>query len=323
MYINSISENKNINLNQLKFLKLKKKIIEKKKLFIKFLIIFIYIIFLIKNELLKKILNKNNKIFIDKLNPFNFKAKIIKKNQKLLKKEKKLNIYDFIRPMEVLGHKKIRIGRKADGGYIILDDLKNIKIAYSFGINNEISFDKDLSDKNINVFMYDHTITNIPIKNSRLHWKKIGISGFISKNNNFKTLPELIAENGHLNEKNMILKLDVEFFEWEIFHFLPINTLKQFKYILGEFHFSLSKKIDYYFILKRLLTTHQIFHLHCNNFGKLIDLDGYKICQILEISYIQKKDYKFVKDTSKYPIKNLDYKNSPKKPDINYILNNI
>ena len=36
--------------------------------------------------------------------------------------------------MEVLGYNKIRIGSKADGGYILLNDFNNIKIAYSFGI---------------------------------------------------------------------------------------------------------------------------------------------------------------------------------------------
>lgn len=49
--------------------------------------------------------------------------------------------------------KKVRIGSKTDGGYILLNDFENIKIAYSFGISNEISFDKELADKNIDVFM--------------------------------------------------------------------------------------------------------------------------------------------------------------------------
>ena len=320
---NSISEIDKLNLNQFKFLKSKKKIIFKNIFYLLFVLlnlIIIYILFQLKKELLKKTLNKENNQLIERLC---LKLQTIEKNQKMLIKQRKLNIYDFIRPMEVLGHKKIRIGRNSDGGYIFLDDFKDIKIAYSFGINNEISFDKDLSNKNIEVFMYDHTIANIPINNSRLHWKKIGLSGLITKIFNMKTLPELIKENGHLNEKNMILKIDVDSYEWDIFYYLPINTLKQFKYIVGEFHFSPYKKFNYYYILKRILTTHQIFHLHCNNFGGLIDLDGYKICEALEISYIQKKGYKFTKDNSKYPIESLDYKNCPKKSDINYILNFI
>ena len=329
MEINSISDIEKLNLNEFKFLKSKKKISFKNifyNLFIIlnliFLLIIIFILFLLR-ELLKKKLNKESNQLIEKLNLIDLKLIKILKNQKTLINKRKMNLYDFIRPREVLGHKKIRIGRKADGGYILLDDLRNIKIAYSFGISNEISFDNDLSKKNIDVFMYDHTIEKIPIKNSKLHWKKIGISGMITKNDNMKTLPELIKENGHLNEKNMILKIDVESFEWDVFQYLPINTLKQFKFIVGEFNFFPHKNYNYYFILKRLLSTHQIFHIHCNNLGRIIILNGYIICSSLEISYIQKKGVKFTIDTSHYPIKNLDYKNNPKNSDINYILNFI
>ena len=45
------------------------------------------------------------------------------------------------------------MGSKKDGGYILLNDFENVKIAYSFGLANEISFDKDLADRNIDVFM--------------------------------------------------------------------------------------------------------------------------------------------------------------------------
>ena len=329
---NSISEFERLNLNQFKFLKPRKKINFKIFFYILFFIlnllfilIIIYILFLLKKDLLEKILNKpiNNNQLIEKLDLIDLKLIIMLQNQKRFKNKRKLNIYDLIRPMEVLGHKKIRIGRNSDGGYILLDDLKNIKIAYSFGINNEFSFDKDLSDKNIDVFMYDHTIANISINNSRLHWKKIGISGLTTKNENMKTLPQLIKENGHFNEKNMILKIDIESNEWNVFNYLPIYTLKQFKYIVGEFHFSPSKTYNYYFILKKLQSTHQIFHLHCNTAGILIDLDGYKICNSLEISYIIKNGTKFTIDSSIYPIENLDFKNFQQNSDINYILNFI
>ena len=79
--------------------------------------------------------------------------------------------------MEVLDYNKIRIGNKTDGGYILLNDLKKIKIAYCFGIDIEISFEKELADKNIDIFMYDHTINKLPFENPKFHWKKIGLCG--------------------------------------------------------------------------------------------------------------------------------------------------
>ena len=170
--------------------------------------------------------------------------------------------------------------------------------------------------------MYDHTIKKLPFENKRFHWKKIGLSSKKINNSNMKTLNELLKENGHLNQKNMILKIDIESNEWDIFQELPIKTLKQFKYIIGEFHFSYKNKDKYLNLLKKIEKTHQIFHLHCNNCAtKLIDFYGYRICSYLEISFVQKKGYHFYKFNSTFPIDGIDYKNCKTKRDFNYLLN--
>ena len=259
------------------------------------------------------------KQLIEKLNLLEQNLKNIKEST--LQYKTNNNIYNIIFSMSVEGHKKIRIGQKADGGYILLDDLKNIKIAYSFGISREISFDKELADRKIDVYMYDHTINRLPFENSRFHWKKIGLSGIISNKTNLKTLPELLKENGHSKENDILLKIDIESHEWEVFQNLPTNIIKQFKYIVGEFHISKRKKFNYYNILEKIQLTHQIFHLHCNNCGTIIDLDGYKICNLLEISFIKKSGYNFYKDDNKLPIDGLDYKNCRYKREISDILN--
>jgi hypothetical protein len=169
--------------------------------------------------------------------------------------------------------------------------------------------------------MYDPTINKLPFENSQFHWKKIGLVGRNINKNNMKTLPELIEENGHSKEKNMILKIDIDSDEWDVFQYLPIKTMKQFKYIVGEFHFINSSNIQYYNILKKILLTHQIFHIHCNNFGKIIKLYGYIICDAIEISFIQKEGYEFIEDNSFYPIEGIDYKNCKKKEDTSYLIN--
>ena len=196
------------------------------------------------------------------------------------------SIYQLIRPMNVFGKKKIRIGSNSDGGYILLDEFENIKYVYSFGISHEISFDKAMADKNFEIFMYDHTINTLPMNNSRFHWKKIGLTGNERKEENLKTLDELIKENGHSNEKNMILKIDIESSEWKVFQDLNENILEKFKYIVGEFHFSNSAKLNYEDILKKLNKTHQIFHLHCNNCCGFSNINEIKICACMEISFV-------------------------------------
>ena len=45
-------------------------------------------------------------------------------------------IYHLMNTKEVIGKKRILLGEKSDGCYVLLDDFQNIKIAYSFGIFN-------------------------------------------------------------------------------------------------------------------------------------------------------------------------------------------
>lgn len=222
-------------------------------------------------------------------------------------------IYHLILPKAVLGKNRILFGEKHDGCYVLLDDLSNIKIAYSFGISSNVIFDKILADKGIDIYMYDHTINSLPYNNSRFHWKKIGLCGKKTKNKKLKNLEELIEENGHSNENNMILKIDIEHWEWESIIDLKEDTLKQFKYIAIEYHFKDEKNFKneniYYKVLKKISRTHQSFYARCNeNRSKKINFGNNRICHILEVSYIIRKDNIFLKDEAIYPIYEFDFK---------------
>ena len=181
-----------------------------------------------KLEKIKKLKNLTN----------NDKA-LYKGAKKCLEKDpdEQLCIYQFICPKEVINKKRILIGTIRDGSYVMLDDFENIKIAYSIGINKEIKFDKALADKGIDVFMYEYKIEHLPYKHEKFHWKKIRMGVITEKTKNIQSLSDMIKDNGHLHEKNMILKIDVEGHEWNSLNALSEEVLKQFKYILVEYHF--------------------------------------------------------------------------------------
>jgi len=231
-------------------------------------------------------------------------------------------IYHLIAPKKVIGRERILIGSKRDGCYVILNDLANIKVAYSFGISDKIQFDRYLADKGIDVYMYDHTINSLPYNHSKFHWKKIGICGKKKRNNLLKSLDELIKENGHSSQENMILKIDVEHAEWESLIDINNKILSQFKYILLELHFYDEKESNetllYYKAIKNLFKTHQCFYLRCANRYLISKFGNNRICKYLEISYIIKKDYIFSKDPTIYPIKEFDFaKNIPNMEEMN------
>ena len=219
-------------------------------------------------------------------------------------------IYHLLLPKEVVGKKRILLGDKSDGCYVLLDDFQNIKIAYSFGISVNIQFDKALADKGIDVYMYDHTINSLPYENPKFHWKKIGLCGVGQQHNTMKSLEDLIKENGHINKKDMILKMDIERWEWEALVDLKEETLNQFKYIAIEYHFQNQTKdyLTYYNVIKKISKTHQVFYTRCNGYRWLkAEFGNNRICYILEVSYIIKRDNIFKNDETVWPIYEFDY----------------
>lgn len=86
--------------------------------------------------------------------------------------EKEFCFYRFLSPKKVLGKDLKLIGENHDGGYALLNDFENIKILYSIGIDGEISFDNVLANKNIDVYMYVHTIERLQFQDKNFIGKK-------------------------------------------------------------------------------------------------------------------------------------------------------
>ena len=101
--------------------------------FIIFLIILLIIIFIMDDfyKSFKLLFQEKEKLSIEKSN-FYEKQKIYDK----LNYNNEYNLYRLLCPKKVVGKKKILIGTYGDGGYIMLDNFKGIRIAYSFGISN-------------------------------------------------------------------------------------------------------------------------------------------------------------------------------------------
>ena len=248
-----------------------------------------------KIDLLKLITNNNKKLY-------DGAKKCLIKNS-----HEEFCLYQFLCPKEVKGKTRILIGEKKDGCYVMLDDFENIKIAYSIGISYKIHFDKTLADKGIDIYMYDHTIDKLPYENIRFHWKKIGLGGKSSILNNIQTLHDMIKENGHTEEKNMILKIDIEGAEWNSLDKVSEDVLKQFKYILIEYHFFRINLPLFFKVLRKMHKTHQVFYVHCCPFVGISTFGNNRICSAIEVSYIIRTGYEFVKDKSIYPIQKFSY----------------
>lgn len=188
-----------------------------------------------------------------------------------------------------------RIGNHGDGGYVMANCMPG-GIAYSFGINDDVSWDDDMANRNYDIYMYDHTIDGLPMQREQFHFHKCGIDSKVDDNplsGPKNTLAHFIQINGHESHSNMILKLDVEGAEWDVLANIEEKTLRHFSQIVLEYHglVSNSGKIAQDKLLpslEKINTTHRLIHLHGNNMGPYIKWGNKLFPDALEATYVRR-----------------------------------
>lgn len=226
------------------------------------------------------------------------------------------NFRSLLKIKRVVGKNFIRVGRHHDGGYVMVDNFAG-GAAYSFGINDDVSWDSDMARRGYEVFMYDPTIDALPEENPRFHFFREGIAGFELKEKNLNTLEHFMRRNGHENTDNMILKMDVEGAEWSFLSTVSPETLSKFNQIVFEFHDLLepknqSEKNATLACVKKINQTHSLVHLHANNQNSLLILeDKILVPNVLELTYVKTSDYELTDDENIYLPIDEDEPNNP------------
>lgn len=199
----------------------------------------------------------------------------------------------------IKGEKTIlqRVGGTHDGGYIMLMPFSEAKVAYSIGIGNNVEWDRQMAENGYEIFMYDHTIENLPEENMAFHWRKKGIrGGRKSENDNLITLKEMLRQNGHEECRGMVLKMDVEGAEWEALCSMDEQIFLQFDQIVIELHelLNLNLKDKILKSLKKLNDIYAVVHLHGNN-SNAVEFCGELITpNVLEATLVRRDKYEFV-----------------------------
>lgn len=246
--------------------------------------------------------------------------------------EKRPNKYNYLKrriyPYKPYhGYIKKRYGERGDGSYVFLENLfTESKFVYSYGIGSEsegISFDKQAADLGKKVYMYDGSVSEAPLEHDNFIFK----SEFLYKN----VIKKHIFENDHLMEDDMVLKMDIEGFEYEVISTDISIISRHFNQLCIEIH-SLIEEIPHGWILDepllsiktnkdakrdffdKILLYYNIVHIHANNHApRHLDFPD-----SLEITFLR-KDYPVTgKDKSVFPIDGLDFANYNRRED--YVL---
>ena len=252
----------------------------------------------------------------------------------------------FLKPYFVKIEELVRLGSIDDGGYVLpIKDIKSSDVLISLGISDNWDFEKDFSKKsNAKVIAYDYSIDNnfwiskfkkdlikfiklkifkpkkiykmfqyidfiffFKVKNKNLFFlDKIGM------NNNCVDINEIIDK--HIKEDDKIfLKIDIEGSEYEILNQI-ISIRDKIQGIVIEFH-DVTKNLDNIKqFLNRINDNLNLVHIHANNYS-VKEANNFPEAIELTLSNINLKNYNFDR-SREYPIKNLDFPNSKRSPDI-------
>lgn len=183
-----------------------------------------------------------------------------------------------------------------DSGYAMCrQTTTDIKTAFSVGIRNTDKWGIHLSEiSGAHIHEYDCTSNkvNCPKDSVRcnLHFNKICLG---PKNSGKKTLDAIVLDaSTNSSDRNLVLKIDCEGCEWDVFDIADHKTLERFKTILVEFHW-LGRKQEhekYHRVMQKLLNHFYIVHTHgCNCIGKMkVSGTDKSMPDVVEVTFLRK-----------------------------------
>jgi len=212
------------------------------------------------------------------------------------------NTLDFLRTLRLCApcKKFERVGEPNDGGYVMcMDGLdQGLVGAYSYGINGFDGWGMSVASRyHIPLNEYDCTNSAEPKVCSgctvHFHYECI-LSNNGAPQYSYKTLTQQLQDSGNAKaaERSLLLKIDVEAAEWDVFAQEPVENMRKFREIVVEYHWIGQRdKHDLYLqaVKKIELAGFAVAHLHGNNYGGGLEHFGeYHLPNVLEVTYIQK-----------------------------------
>jgi len=187
----------------------------------------------------------------------------------------------------------VRLGEDKDGGYVICDlGVSGVSqgVLYSYGVGNTHKFETDFVKKYGSLcYMYDHTV-DVTVADPRIQHLKLGVDYYTHPG--FSTVEEEIKKNGHWENRNLTLKMDVEGYEWLSLLMMTEECLMHFRQIVIELHWldtdmnAVSRqKIN---VLRKLNKSFVLAHIHPVNCQNLVVRGDFVLPPVVECTFLRK-----------------------------------
>jgi hypothetical protein len=229
-----------------------------------------------------------------------------------------LSLLSLLKPVGVVGESRVRVGRDGDGGYVMIDDFRDIDGAVSLGVGDDVSWDEQIAGYGIEVWQFDPTVAGPPAAHALFHFEPLRAAG---KDGDGAVCLETILRTRLAGRDGMkLLKIDIEGDEWAVFNATSEDVLGRFKQIVCEFHrfdrlgeeeFAAQVRAT----LEKLARTHFVYHVHGNNCGNFINVGNVVVPETLEVSFGLQSAYRTGRNELRFPME-LDRPNQDGRADL-------
>lgn len=193
-----------------------------------------------------------------------------------------------------VGSNFVRYGNVADGGYVLVDDLKASDVIFSIGLGDDISFDIEIERDASYVVLVDHTVPNFVVPSGKFtYFDKPLIPAESDSGVTLSWLLRTFPGEDH------ILKIDIEGAEWGVLDQISSKDLGSFRQIAIEFHglTALADQGQLHLVkgvLDRLLVSHSPVLLHANNCADFLLIGGVAVADVIEVTWLRRDSYSLV-----------------------------
>ena len=131
----------------------------------------------------------------------------------------------------------LKIGGDGDGSYLIPDDLEGVTHCFSPGVGPSSSFEFDLAERGIEVFMADASVSGPAMSHERFHFTPAYLGSFSDPSRRLISMDDWVqSECGNEPSGDMILQMDIEGGEYQVIHSMSEALLRRFRIVVIEFH---------------------------------------------------------------------------------------
>ena len=212
----------------------------------------------------------------------------------------------------------IRLGPAGDGGYLIPNDLAGIHVCFSPGVSLVSGFEKDCANLGMTVFLADASVDGPADEHESFVFTKKFIGG--TAREDFITLDDWVAASIDDAESDLMMQIDIEGHEYEVFLAATDALMRRFRILVVEFHFLdellgiwSNKRRHIVDAFNRILQTHACVHIHPNNYCGYVQHNSTEIPRVMEFTFLRKDRISHSTYQTSFPHP-LDCDNTPNPP---------